>query len=235
VRLKHFAINEKRAICGQWIEEADRLTTKSVEITCTKCRRSYSGYAKKILAEQDALARRDHIQNAVYSNATATPVAATPRVQESGLIPAREVIRALDVILIKANCPNCGDENLISPDTSVFDCPTCHHNTKVDGFDLDGANHRNLVAWAAGNIRRYVGKRIIQELYKMQEGYCAYCSTDISKVEYHVEHIIPISFGGSNKINNLALSCPRCNLIAGAKVFPSYMAKRNYIQSQRLA
>ena len=39
---------------------------------------------------------------------------------------------------------------------------------------------------------------------------CAYCGKDCVR-EYHIDHKLPLSRGGGNNINNLALSCPTCN------------------------
>lgn len=40
--------------------------------------------------------------------------------------------------------------------------------------------------------------------------YCVYCGNELD--DYHVDHITPLSKGGSNNLENLALTCPRCNL-----------------------
>ena len=52
--------------------------------------------------------------------------------------------------------------------------------------------------------------KIIQ-LFDIQNYECIYCKVDISGSK-HIDHIIPLSKGGSNLITNLALSCPDCNL-----------------------
>lgn len=51
----------------------------------------------------------------------------------------------------------------------------------------------------------------IRQLYTAQEGKCAYCGVDVQNV-YHIDHVIPLSKGGSNYPSNLAISCPTCNL-----------------------
>lgn len=47
-------------------------------------------------------------------------------------------------------------------------------------------------------------------LGKLQKWKCANCKTCI-KDSYHVDHIMPLSRGGSNWPNNLQLLCPPCN------------------------
>lgn len=50
----------------------------------------------------------------------------------------------------------------------------------------------------------------IRDLHRMQRSKCAWCRTDIRKV-YQVDHIRPLSRGGSNDRSNLQLLCPTCN------------------------
>ena len=40
---------------------------------------------------------------------------------------------------------------------------------------------------------------------------CVYCLLDISEDKYHLDHIVPLSRGGSNRKNNLLASCEDCN------------------------
>lgn len=50
----------------------------------------------------------------------------------------------------------------------------------------------------------------IQSLYAAQEGRCAYCNAEVGQ-NYHVDHVVPLSRGGSNWPDNLAIACPSCN------------------------
>lgn len=51
----------------------------------------------------------------------------------------------------------------------------------------------------------------IECLLQKQEHSCNYCSCDVS-LNYHVDHIQPLSLGGRNDITNLQILCPTCNL-----------------------
>jgi len=50
----------------------------------------------------------------------------------------------------------------------------------------------------------------IQRQYKAQKGKCYYCGSKVNNT-YHVDHVIPLSRGGSNWPENLVIACPHCN------------------------
>lgn len=54
----------------------------------------------------------------------------------------------------------------------------------------------------------------VQAQYTRQKGECYYAACGHSKLGkvYHVDHIIPLSRGGSNGPENLVIACPTCNL-----------------------
>lgn len=50
---------------------------------------------------------------------------------------------------------------------------------------------------------------------------CAYCDTEHTPLE--IEHIVPKSSGGSNRISNLTLACRPCNLKKGAQPVAAFL------------
>ncbi len=54
-------------------------------------------------------------------------------------------------------------------------------------------------------------QRDIDAIWDKQRGRCAYCRRRLDE-GYHVDHINPVSKGGSNKRSNLQLTCKKCNL-----------------------
>lgn len=66
-------------------------------------------------------------------------------------------------------------------------------------------------------------------LVKVYGQSCYYCG----EFATCIDHIIPISYGGGNNIDNLVLSCSLCNLIAGDKVFNDVDEKGDYIRLKR--
>lgn len=69
------------------------------------------------------------------------------------------------------------------------------------------------------------------QIYHEQNERCAYCGISISleiKGDIHVDHIIPLSGGGSNWPENLALTCAYCNLSKGNKSLHEWMLSRGW-------
>lgn len=50
----------------------------------------------------------------------------------------------------------------------------------------------------------------ISNLLEYNNYACVYCGTDLSS-GYHLDHIVPLTKGGSNRINNIQPLCGRCN------------------------
>lgn len=80
------------------------------------------------------------------------------------------------------------------------------------------ANKLAFVAYAA---KRRAHKRNAEGAYKAsdiaaifsaQKAKCAYCRTSLRKIGYHIDHIVPLSKGGTNWPRNLQLTCETCNL-----------------------
>jgi 5-methylcytosine-specific restriction endonuclease McrA len=50
---------------------------------------------------------------------------------------------------------------------------------------------------------------------------CEFCKKDIGN-NYHLEHLVPLSKQGTNIIENLAISCPECNLRKAIKTYKEF-------------
>ena len=56
----------------------------------------------------------------------------------------------------------------------------------------------------------------IAAIKKMQKNKCAYCRVRLGR-KYHIDHITPVSKGGTNDRCNLQIACVGCNLSKGAR------------------
>lgn len=123
-----------------------------------------------------------------------------------------EVVQAGDVHLVKFRCEKCEEMNIGDWRSPI--CGKCDFDyaDKILKLPENRKHWRLLVGTRRSNGR--ISKKIVRRLFDFQEGLCAYCGTNLGEIEYHVEHIIPLSFGGTNNSSNLCLACPQCNLTA---------------------
>ena len=74
------------------------------------------------------------------------------------------------------------------------------------------------------------GQYFYKRQMKVQDYMCAYCKVDLrlKHITVHIDHRIPLYEGGSNKTNNLLLTCRRCNLRKYTSVYglPLWVEKR---------
>ena len=76
----------------------------------------------------------------------------------------------------------------------------------------DRAKRRARIAAAAGTY----DEDDVAAIYALQKGRCAYCRRKLG-VTYDVDHIIPLSKGGTNDRRNIQITCAKCNGTKGAR------------------
>lgn len=60
-------------------------------------------------------------------------------------------------------------------------------------------------------------KEDIERQYAAQKGQCYFCRRDVGD-GYEVEHLVPLSRGGTDDPSNLVIACPDCNRQKGTKL-----------------
>lgn len=73
-------------------------------------------------------------------------------------------------------------------------------------------NRRARVRGAIGKI----SAEDVTAIHKAQRGRCAICSVKLTPT-FHRDHITPLALGGSNRRNNIQLTCGPCNMAKGAR------------------
>lgn len=66
-------------------------------------------------------------------------------------------------------------------------------------------------------MRKPIKKSVRFEVFKRDSFTCQYCGRQAPEAILHVDHIDPVSKGGSNDILNLVTACDACNLGKGAR------------------
>lgn len=75
-----------------------------------------------------------------------------------------------------------------------------------------------------GSVGTHTTEDILQ-MVRDQHGLCAYCECQLEG-GYEVDHMVPLSRGGSDSWENLAIACPPCNRSKNAKTVEEFIAKR---------
>lgn len=105
--------------------------------------------------------------------------------------------------------------------------------TAVSTLPKDYKKPKSKYTQTAETFNNYQELRKTQEFKRWwwtqkdnQKGLCFYCFVDLDNVLINVEHIIPMSAGGSNDYSNLVLACQPCNKEKGSKVFSKKKVKQ---------
>lgn len=69
-------------------------------------------------------------------------------------------------------------------------------------------------------VRKFTGRQPVtykerKRLFFRDSGRCRYCNCKLDFNDFHLDHVIPYSWGGVN-FNNLVCSCKPCNIRKGA-------------------
>lgn len=119
------------------------------------------------------------------------------RKRENGWLPPSLMSRVNNIVNLCYKLTNRTNITNIVVETVKFDTQSLQHGCKLYGNEYQ---HGPLHGYT---IREYL-------LNKFNRA-CAYCG--ITNVPLEVEHIIPKSRGGTNRISNLTLACNDCNNI----------------------
>ncbi len=85
------------------------------------------------------------------------------------------------------------------------------------------ANHMQHQARRAAGPRPL--KADIDSMLCRQDARCSYCRELLSG-PFHIDHKTPVSRGGRNDLENLQLTCARCNLRKGAMTHDEFLASK---------
>lgn len=67
----------------------------------------------------------------------------------------------------------------------------------------------------------------IHTLLYEQDGKCFYCQA-LFLGKWHIEHMIPLSRGGADKLDNICLACPPCNMRKHTKTAEEFVEVLSY-------
>lgn len=94
---------------------------------------------------------------------------------------------------------------------------------KMENPEISGVEYRQ------GTLHNYQVREYLLEKWERK---CAYCG--IENVPLEIEHIVPKSKGGSNRVSNLAIACRNCNLAKGTRDIKDFLSQKPNILSRIL-
>jgi 5-methylcytosine-specific restriction endonuclease McrA len=99
-------------------------------------------------------------------------------------------------------------------------------------FDTQALQNPDIqgVEYQRGELAGYEVKEYLLEKWGRK---CAYCGAD--NLPLQVEHVVPKAKGGSDRVSNLTLSCPKCNGRKGAQDLEVFLAKKPELAKAILA
>lgn len=69
----------------------------------------------------------------------------------------------------------------------------------------------NIVDRGGSTPRVSLSKELKGMVFEQSNGYCAICGKPLTPESYTVDHIVPLSRGGTNEMSNFRCVCKRCN------------------------
>ena len=66
--------------------------------------------------------------------------------------------------------------------------------------------------------RKPITVEMRSELFRREGLACGICGNEVSPKDYHIDHLIPLSRGGPDDIDNMQITHPYCNLSKGNSV-----------------
>jgi len=74
------------------------------------------------------------------------------------------------------------------------------------------------MAYTARQLGAYVAPVHRAEILERDLGLCGICGDAVDPASYHVDHVIPMTKGGTHEPDNVQVAHPLCNLSKGATV-----------------
>ncbi|MEN6554368.1 MAG: HNH endonuclease [Methanobacterium sp.] len=68
-----------------------------------------------------------------------------------------------------------------------------------------------------GKKRNHISKSIRHEVFKRDDYKCVECGATKEKTTLHIDHILPVSQGGTDELDNLQTLCEECNLAKSSR------------------
>jgi 5-methylcytosine-specific restriction endonuclease McrA len=102
-------------------------------------------------------------------------------------------------------------------------CPITRISQELVKFDLQQLENPEIsgVEYQQGELQGYEVREYLLEKWHRK---CVYCNAN--RIPLEIEHIMPRSKGGSNRISNLTLACHECNQQKGNETIENFLSNQ---------
>ncbi len=127
---------------------------------------------------------------------------------------------AKDLILdlLKKNVGKRVPSSEIRKKAKISDWARCIRTLRQEGWKIelsrkDGGGYK-LVSLSKGRgvTRTQIDAKTAYLIRSRDNFVCQACGKNVRGKENHIDHIVPVDFGGTNELDNLQLLCKACNL-----------------------
>jgi len=132
-------------------------------------------------------------------------------------------LRKIKSQLFKKSCPKCKLIFLSPHKDKIYCSSKCRDKLKHKRY-----SERSPQRSRCSRKRRR--KNMLSALLSKHGSICWYCSVELTDV-IHIDHVIPKSSGGSNSIENRALTCTMCNHAKHIYSLDTFKGWLNHIKS----
>ena len=100
-------------------------------------------------------------------------------------------------------------------------------NKKNKGYSTEWARRNRLKSRSYYHNRQKLQRetsdgtvtgKALSRIMESQNNLCNFCSADLNEVQYHIDHMIPLSKSGKHTIGNIQFLCQTCNLSKADKI-----------------
>ncbi len=116
----------------------------------------------------------------------------------------------------RSSCKSCCNEKLKDYQRNGWGRVNYNRRRKVEPYlDLS-----SIVFLESYNVKQFLSSKFT----------CEYCKSTIEET-YHLDHIVPISKGGTNELVNLSITCKKCNLSKSSHLLDEWnLELSNYVE-----
>jgi 5-methylcytosine-specific restriction endonuclease McrA len=130
----------------------------------------------------------------------------------------------------EGTCPECG-RHFVGRADKVYCSKICQNkrNLRIQKERYRADAEYRMQIFRANHESRGIGDLPSEDRLEemrasaISSGFCPYCGEATADDDWRMDHIVPVSRGGTNLSSNLLFVCSRCNCRKGAKPLDEFL------------